>query len=200
MLTKISQNLNPLILIADDTNFMRKVLIKILEKAKYRIAVAKSGVDVLNFVKKRNPDLILLDIIMPEMDGIETCKILKSNNNTSDIPIIFITAKIEIDDLLQGFEVGAVDYLKKPFNPLELLARVKTHIELKKAKEEIETLRGIIPICANCKNMRNDQGYWEQIEEYVQNRTEAEFTHSLCPKCVEELYGNEEWFQMEKTS
>ena len=184
----MSQNLSPLILIADDTNFMRKILIKILEKAKYRIAVAKSGKDVLSFVEKRNPDLILLDIIMPEMDGIETCRRLKSNNNTNDIPIIFITAKTEIDDLVKGFEAGAVDYVKKPFNPLELLARVNVHIELKRAKKEIETLRGIIPICANCKNMRNDKGYWEQIEEYIQTRTEAEFTHSLCPKCVEELY------------
>lgn len=200
MLAKMSQNLSPLILIADDTNFMRKVLIKILKKAKYRIAVAKSGKDVLDFVEKRNPDLILLDIIMPEMDGIETCTRLKSKNKTSGIPIIFITAKIEIDDLVEGFEAGAVDYVKKPFNPLELLARVKTHVELKRAKEEIETLRGIIPICANCKDMRNDHGYWEKIEEYVQNRTEAEFTHSLCPKCVEELYGNEEWFKREDSS
>ena len=88
-----------------------------------------------------------------------------------------------------------MDYVTKPFNAAELLARVKTHLELKKAREEIRTLRGILPICAHCKKVRNDSGFWEQVEVYVRNHSEAEFTHGLCPDCEKKLYGNQEWYK-----
>lgn len=122
------------------------------------------------------------------MDGFETCARLKRNPNTKTIPVIFLSARGETKDVLKGFEVGGVDYVTKPFRPAELMARVNTHIELKRAREEIRSLRGIIPICANCKKIRDDGGYWEQVETFIQEHSDAEFTHSICPDCVATLY------------
>jgi len=75
------------------------------------------------------------------------------------------------------------------------LARVKTHLELKFAREELSLLRGIIPICAKCKKIRDDSGYWEHVETYVQHHSDAELTHNICPTCDEELYGDKDWWQ-----
>ena len=84
--------------------------------------------------------------------------------------------------------MGAVDYVSKPFNTLELLARIRLHLELKWAKEEIKTLQGIIPICSFCKKIRNDKGYWDRVESYLTMKTDALFSHSICPDCMKEHY------------
>ncbi|OFX27716.1 MAG: hypothetical protein A2033_02955 [Bacteroidetes bacterium GWA2_31_9] len=129
-----------LILIVDDTLQNIQVLGNILYEKGYSVSIATSGMETLRYVKNTIPDLILLDIQMPEMDGFEVCKILKSSSKTKDIPIIFLTAEAETETIVHGFELGAVDYITKPFNSAELIARVATHIELKKAKENVEAL------------------------------------------------------------
>ena len=187
----------PYLLIVDDEPKNLQVLGTILKKKSHIIAVATNGQQALDMVIKRKPDLILLDVMMPGLNGYETCARLKENSETRDIPVIFLTAKYQPEDIVKGFETGAVDYVTKPFNTAELLARIKTHIELKRAREEIKTLRGIIPICSNCKKIRNDQGFWEQVESYLHDHTEALFSHGICPECVAELYP---WYQnKEKT-
>lgn len=128
----------PLILIVDDTPQNIQVLGNILYNNGYNITIASSGAMALISVKNKTPDLILLDIQMPEMDGYEVCKTLKKSAATNDIPVIFLTALTETNNILKGFEVGGVDYITKPFNVAELNARVAIHIELKKAKEKIE--------------------------------------------------------------
>jgi len=183
-------NNESLILIVDDNMENLKVLGGLLNDEGYLIAVSTNGKDALDFTEKSKPDLILLDIMMPGMNGYETCEKLKENAGTKDIPVIFLSALGETDDIVKGFEAGGVDYIMKPYNSRELLARVKTHIDLKKAMEEIRTLRGIIPICAKCKKIRDDHGFWEQVEEYVAKRSGAIFSHSVCPVCARELYGD----------
>ncbi len=183
-------NNESLILIVDDNMENLKVLGGLLNDEGYLIAVSTNGKDALDFTEKNKPDLILLDIMMPGMNGYETCEKLKENAGTKDIPVIFLSALGETDDIVKGFEAGGVDYVMKPYNSRELLARVKTHIDLKKAMEEIRTLRGIIPICAKCKKIRDDHGFWEQVEEYVAKRSGAIFSHSVCPECARELYGD----------
>lgn len=173
-------NNESLILIVDDNMENLKVLGGLLNDEGYLIAVSTNGKDALDFTEKSKPDLILLDIMMPGMNGYETCEKLKENAGTKDIPVIFLSALGETDDIVKGFEAGGVDYVMKPYNSRELLARVKTHIDLKKAMEEIRTLRGIIPICAKCKKIRDDHGFWEQVEEYVAKRSGAIFSHSVC--------------------
>ncbi len=126
------------ILIVDDTSKNIQVLANVLKQKNYQISAAKNGHQALELVQERTPDLILLDIMMPEMDGFETCQRLKEDIKTRDIPIIFLTAKNEGDDIIKGFELGAVDYITKPFNSAELLMRVKTHLDLRLSKEIIQ--------------------------------------------------------------
>lgn len=99
---------------------------------------AVNGIEALEFVKRKIPDLILLDIMMPGMDGFEVCKKLKEDPFTQEIPIIFLTALSETESVVKGFELGAVDYITKPFNKKELITRVNTHLELKWAREELK--------------------------------------------------------------
>lgn len=126
------------VLIVDDVARNIQVVASILQKEGYRMAFAQDGKAALEQVKRTDFDLILLDIMMPEMDGISVCQELKTNPDTRDIPVIFLTAKTEPEDIVKGFETGAVDYVTKPFNSSELLARVKTHLELKAARETLK--------------------------------------------------------------
>ena len=139
-----------------------------------QIEFATSGQEALGWVGSREFDLILLDVMMPGMSGFEVCRQLKSEARTADIPIIFLTAKSDIESVVKGFELGASDYLTKPFNIQELMARVRTQIDLRTARKsekrliqrirdslaEIKKLSGMLPICANCKQIRDDKGYW----------------------------------------
>ncbi len=125
------------ILIVDDIPTNIQVLGSVLRKAGYEVAFTDNGQDAINKAKSNHYDLILLDIMMPNMDGFEACRILKKNPESKDIPIIFLTAKTDSESLIKGFDLGAVDYLTKPFKAAELLARVKTHIALKYTTEEL---------------------------------------------------------------
>lgn len=126
-----------LILVVDDISKNLQVVGTLLRKEGYRIVPATNGPQALERVRAEIPDLILLDLMMPEMDGLEVCRHLKSDALTQPIPVIFLTASNEMEHLVKGFEVGAVDYVTKPFNPPELLARVRTHLELKHARDTI---------------------------------------------------------------
>jgi DNA-binding response OmpR family regulator len=131
---------NVYILIVDDTPKNIQLLGTILKNIGYKIIVATNGLQALEILEKVKPDLILLDVMMPELDGYETCKRIKSNENLKDIPVIFLTAKTQPEDIVKGFELGAVDYIIKPFNSSELIARVKTHLELKFNQDLLQTL------------------------------------------------------------
>ena len=136
----MSESKSDRILIVDDTPRNIQVLGTILKDQGYQLNVAQNGLQALEVVTKVTPDLILLDVMMPELDGFETCKRLKADAATKDIPVIFLTAKVETDDVVNGFELGAVDYVTKPFNPTELLARVDTHLTLHHLKQRLEQL------------------------------------------------------------
>ena len=125
------------ILIVDDNSNNLKVLAGVLKIAGYDFRMAKSGQQALNILEKTSPDLILLDIQMPEMDGFETCLKIKENGNMAKIPIIFLTANTDAESVNRAFKSGGVDFVTKPFNTDELLARIKTHITLKTQSEEL---------------------------------------------------------------
>jgi CheY-like chemotaxis protein len=127
------------ILVVDDTPSNIKIFNDLL-KNKYGISVATNGTDALeNATSKPIPDLILLDIMMPDMDGYEVCRQLKEIRRTKNIPVIFVTAKSEVEDESKGFEFGCVDYITKPVSPPIVLARIKTHIKLQQALETLES-------------------------------------------------------------
>jgi two-component sensor histidine kinase len=125
------------ILIVDDAPDNIEILNELLEK-EYEVFFATSGAEALSLSLSILPDLILLDIVMPGMDGYDVCRALKENESSQDIPIIFLTSCTDNDDLVKGFGVGAVDYITKPFQANELLARVNTHVQLRHARREVE--------------------------------------------------------------
>jgi len=126
-----------LVLIVDDISSNIHLITELLENLGYGTTFVTAGRDVMDRVESARPDLILLDFMMPEIDGLEVCSRLKANPKTADIPVIFLTASSKKIHLLQAFERGAVDYVTKPFNPPELLARVKTHLELKQTRDRL---------------------------------------------------------------
>jgi DNA-binding response OmpR family regulator len=127
----------PSVLVVDDVSKNLQVLVNILREKEYKISVADSGQKALEMMDRFIPDIILLDIMMPGMNGFQVCEKLKSSDKTKNIPVIFLTARTETEDVVKGFQMGAVDYVTKPFNKAELLARVHTHLELKTAQKEI---------------------------------------------------------------
>jgi len=204
------------ILIVDDAPANLRLLSQMLTTYGYKVRAATSGVRAIEAAEASLPDLILLDIMMPDMDGFTACRQLKANPRTRDTPIIFISALDATEEKIRAFTSGGVDYVTKPFHPEEVLARVQTHLALQSLRQEIQaanaqlqsqvhelnslnsqlqealdqvkTLSGLLPICANCKKIKDDQGYWHQVEVYVQQHSDAEFSHGFCPECLRELY------------
>jgi len=125
------------ILIVDDNQINLQVVSSFLKEQNYNIAVALDGFDAIKILKDTQIDLIVMDVMMPQMDGFETCKRIKEEDSLKDIPIIFLTAKTQTKDIIEGFQAGGVDYVTKPFNGEELIMRIKTHLELADAKQTI---------------------------------------------------------------
>lgn len=126
------------VLIIEDSVVHQKLLTKILAKQNYKVFVADSGEEALELLKQTLPDLILLDIILPGMDGYGTCKCLKRDDRIADIPVIFISALDSTKDKVEGFEAGGVDYITKPFEPAEIVARIRIHMRLYHLQQELE--------------------------------------------------------------
>jgi len=205
------------ILIVDDSRDEQHLLLTRLQAVGYgALIVADSAEAALGILgqdhvgqKPGAIDLILMDIMMPGMDGLEACRRIKATESLQDIPIIVITVKTDEKDLLAAFAAGAMDYIRKPVNPAELVARVSSALalreerttrkareqellmrtqELEQALREVKVLRGLIPICAKCKRVRTDTGDWQQLEEYIQAHSEAEFSHGVCHVCMRAVY------------
>nr|WP_320189874.1 response regulator [uncultured Desulfobacter sp.] len=180
------------ILIVDDEPKNIQLLGSILKQNGYQVEFATDGEKALDWLNNKNFDLVMLDVMMPGLNGYEVCERIKANKQMMHIPVIFLTAKTETEDIVKGFEVGGTDYITKPFRTPELLARVKTHVEIK-------TLRGLIPICASCKKVRDDdEGLWQKLEAYIEKYSYAHFSHGLCEECFEKLYSHQPWYNRSK--
>ncbi len=155
------------VLVVDDNIENLNVVGSIFKNIGFKLAFATGGKDAIDILENTHIDLILLDIMMPGMDGFETCTLIKENQKWKNIPIIFLTAKTETEDIVTGFLSGGVDYLTKPFKKEELMCRVMNHLELKKSREIIqkqaEDLRE-----AN----RTILGYMHQLSQFVGNKHE----------------------------
>jgi len=127
----------PLILIVDDNPKNLQILGNFLQNEGYKVEFALDGKSALDWIGRTEFDLILLDIMMPGIDGFEVCRIVKKDPVKQKIPVIFLTAKVDTESIIKGFDLGAVDYVIKPFNQKELIARVKTQIEIKNSRDEI---------------------------------------------------------------
>ena len=205
------------ILIVDDSRDEQTLLSSRLRAAGYEaLMVADSAEAALEMLgqdsagqRVREIDLILMDIMLPGVNGLEACRRITATEWLQDIPIIVITVKTDEQALLAAFTAGATDFIRKPVNPAEFVARVSSALTLKeerntrKAREqellmrtqeleqalrEVKVLHGLIPICAKCKRVRTDKGNWQQLEEYIQAHSEAEFSHGICHVCMKEVY------------
>jgi len=214
------------ILIVDDSSDSRRLLQAMLTASGHAdLLLAESARDAfrhLGMEESGGPDqkidLILLDISMPVLDGLEACRLIKAVGRLRDVPIIMVTAMTDPVFLVSAFEAGAMDYIMKPVKKVELLARVgsalklkketdrrktqeealkKSNAELRQALQEVKVLRGFIPICMSCKKIRDDKGFWQQLESYIQKHSEALFSHGVCPDCYQKL--SEKYFGERET-
>jgi PAS domain S-box-containing protein len=190
------------ILVADDDLTTLTMLTAVLEKWGYELVVAKNGSEAWEELQKIDaPRLVLLDWIMPGMDGVEVVRRVRAQDIPLQPYIIMLTSRTDDDDIVKGLEAGANDYLPKPYGQGKLRARMEVGTrmiglqsalvekvrELQTAMNEVRTLRGFIPICAYCRKIRDDKGFWQQVESYVHTHTLARFTHGCCPECAAKL-------------
>ena len=191
------------ILIAEDDLTSRILLQAVLEKDGHGVTVTVNGAEAWQALQRSDaPELLILDWMMPEMDGLEVVRRVRALHTDRPAYIIMLTSRGEKVNVIAGLDAGANDYLAKPFDSGELRARVEVgrrmvemqdslatkNDQLRQALEHIKTLRGIVPICMSCKKIRDDQGYWNQLELYISKHTEAEFSHGICPECMDKLY------------
>ena len=191
------------ILIAEDDATSRIVLATVLTKDGYDVTATDDGGAAWEVLQKPDsPRLAILDLMMPGIDGLELVRRVRAIPSVAPPYLIIVSTKSEKSDVIAALDAGANDYLTKPFDPGELRARIEVGRrmiemrfeltekvkELKQALAEVRTLKGIVPICANCKNVRDDQGYWNRVESYLNEHTEADFTHAVCPDCMKRLY------------
>jgi diguanylate cyclase (GGDEF)-like protein len=137
MLHKPVQATSPTILVADDEPVNRTLLERLLEREGYRVLAARNGSEAVEQARISLPDLVLLDVMMPEMDGLDACRLIKENETTRDIPIIFLSARDETEMKVSGLSLGADDYISKPFEAEELIARVHVAIRLKRERDQL---------------------------------------------------------------
>lgn len=191
------------ILIAEDDATSRIVLATVLTKDGYDVTATDDGGAAWEVLKKPDaPRLAILDLMMPGIDGMELVRRVRAIPSVAPPYLIIVSTRSEKADVISALDAGANDYLTKPFDPGELRARIEVGRrmiemrielnekveELSQALAEVRTLKGIVPICANCKNVRDDQGYWNRVETYLNEHTEADFTHAVCPDCMKRLY------------
>ncbi|MFH0976476.1 MAG: response regulator [Spirochaetota bacterium] len=224
-----------MILIIDDDSNIRKTLSDVLTVKGFDVSSACNGEEGLDLLKQIQANLVIVDLGLPDMPGLDVLGRIKADNPYTEA--IILTGNASLDSAIEATNRGAFSYLTKPYDIDQLLLHIrralekqesqekiaahnieleyinkilretnaqlakevtkriwaeekrkKLIIELKDALSKIKTLSGLLPICASCKKIRNDKGYWEQIEEYISNRSNADFTHGICPDCMKKLY------------
>ncbi len=232
------------ILVVEDSPTQAIKLQQFLENNSYSVSVANNGVSALSLLQEWSPKLIISDIVMPEMDGYELCRKIKSRDRLKSIPIILLTTLSEPEDIVNGLACGADNFVTKPYDKNLLLSRIQyilvnqklrqnlssdmgmevffagnkffinsdrlqilnllfstyentlqqkrkleqVNKELQDALDNIKELEGILPICVHCKKIRDNGAEWQKLEAYIEKHSEAQFSHAICPDCMERLY------------
>jgi DNA-binding response OmpR family regulator len=198
------------ILVADDDPTVLLLFTTLLVDEGYDVRGATTGHECLDAVRSQHPDIVLLDVMLPDMTGVEVCRRIKSEPGLEGTFVILVSgARVSSDYQAEGLNVGADGYIVKGVTNREFLARIQSLVRIKRAEDalrekeeeqrkliselekalaEIRTLKGLIPFCASCKKIRDDEGYWHHVEIYVGKHTDAVFSHGICPECAERLY------------
>ncbi len=175
------------ILVVDDDARVRFLLQTTLGRMGHAVAVANDGVAALTVFGRCHIPLIVSDMMMPAMNGLELCRRVRKANRSQYTYIILLTAVDGKSGYLDGMNAGADDFINKPFDEEVLAARIKVAERILKLQSQVKQLAGLLPICAICKKVRDDQNYWHQVESFIAQHTDATFTHSYCPDCFKSL-------------
>jgi sigma-B regulation protein RsbU (phosphoserine phosphatase) len=186
------------ILIAEDDRISRRFLEHALATWGYEVQSTADGDEAWAALERPDPPrLALLDWVMPGLQGTEICQRVRQRTDAVPVYIILLTSRTAKEDIVAGLRAGADDYLTKPFDAEELRARVQVGVrlielqqrlaaqvdELAQALLHVKQLRGLLPMCAWCKKIRNDSNYWQRLEVYIVEHSDAQFSHGICPDC-----------------
>jgi YesN/AraC family two-component response regulator len=195
------------VLYVEDELSTRQAVGEMLQRRIENLLMAGNGKEGLDLFKKNMPDMVITDIKMPIMDGLSMARQIKELDRNTQI--IVTTAHSDIEYLLEAIDIGIDQYVLKPINNDKLFAaalksasivgmekdarrhneeRERLIAELQEAIAKVRQLSGLLPICAGCKKIRDDKGYWNQLESYISEHSEAEFSHGICPECMKRLY------------
>jgi sigma-B regulation protein RsbU (phosphoserine phosphatase) len=190
------------VLVAEDEPVSRRLLERSLSQWGYHPVVCPDGLEALNLLRSPNaPRIAVLDWVMPGMDGVDICRAIRDINTASQPYLILLTARVRPEDIVQGLRAGADDYITKPVDREEFEARLQVACrivglqqrlsdrvtQLEEALTRVRQLQGLLPICAYCKRIRDDQNYWNQVETYLAEHTDVQFSHGICPSCFDRV-------------
>ena len=185
-------------LVADDDRVTAEILSRTLKRWEFDVTVVGNGAAAWDHLRAATvPTLAILDWMMPELDGPEVCRRVRRELPLANMYLMLLTARESRGDLVAGLDAGADDYITKPFDAEELRARVQVGVrvltlqkslaerveELQAALSNVKQLRGLLPICSYCKRIRGDDQYWQQLEGYIAEHSDAQFSHGICPTC-----------------
>ena len=189
-------------LIADDDRIAAAVLAQTLKRWEFDVTVVADGTEAWRDLQAATvPTLAVLDWMMPGLDGAEVCRRVREEMPLANMYLVLLTSLEGRSHIVTGLDAGADDYLTKPFDPEELRARVHVGVrvitlqeklaervtELQAALANVKQLHGLLPICSYCKRIRGDDQYWQQVESYIADRSDAQFSHGICPPCYIKL-------------
>jgi phosphoserine phosphatase RsbU/P len=193
------------LLVAEDDAFYSRILQSVL-RDEYEVLIAEDGNRAWEILQTQEaPRLALLDWQMPGLEGLEVCRKVRAHPAMDGFYLVIATVRQSLNDVLAGFEAGANDYITKPFHAQELRARLLVGrrvvelqaalasrvAQLQDALSRVKQLQGLLPICSYCKRIRDDHDYWQQVETYMSEHSQATFTHGICPECYEKFFKTE---------
>ena len=190
------------VLIAEDDRITGEILARTLQRWGHETTLVGDGVRAWDALSAASaPTLAILDWMMPEMDGPDVCRRVRHERPEANMYLLLVTAREGRGDVVAGLDAGADDYIIKPFDPEELRARIAVGVrvlglqqklaervaELQTALSNVKQLRGLLPICSYCKRIRGDDQYWQQVEGYIAQHSDAQFSHGICPTCYQKV-------------
>ena len=190
------------VLVADDDRVAAEMLSRTLTRWEFDVTVVSDGGSAWKYLEAEpTPTLAVLDWMMPKLNGLEVCRKVRTELPLANMYLILLTSLDGRKDIVAGLDSGADDYVVKPFDPDELHARVQVGVrvlrlqeqladrvsELQAALSNVKQLHGLLPICSYCKRIRADDQYWQQVESYIAERSEAQFSHGICPTCFADV-------------